>query len=232
MGKVNDLICFPVCSKALHVLQKRGEKGSDLMGNALTLWRAQCHPPRHCVESLAFPTAMNMTSPQILQPFPLIPHKQPAAHTAAWTSLTDIQPPTGYGQDGLVGLTYMWEIPSRSWDKIKKQQIKAIRHQFCSEDPLLIQARNTPLTQAQAATQLSWGKSWHCPAIKLQHQILVGIQDKTQKWIPVLQTPNNPSLTRAHSHLIAGMSGEGQSFARCWVKEGFCQKPCEGWIFL
>lgn len=38
MGKVNDLICFPAFSRALHVLQKRGEKGSDLIGNALTLW--------------------------------------------------------------------------------------------------------------------------------------------------------------------------------------------------
>lgn len=37
MGKVNDLICFPALSGAFYVLQKRGEKGSDLVGNALTL---------------------------------------------------------------------------------------------------------------------------------------------------------------------------------------------------
>lgn len=78
--------------------------------------------------------------------------------------------PIWYGLDGLVGLAYTWEIPPRRWDKIKKQQIKAIKQQFCSEDPLLIQAVNTPLTQVQAVTQLSWGKSWHCPSIQLQHQ--------------------------------------------------------------
>ena len=68
--------------------------------------------------------------------------------TAARTSVPDTQPclcsftplpSIIYGQDGLVGLAYTGEVPSRGWNTIKKQQITAFKHRWPSEDPLQIQ---------------------------------------------------------------------------------------------
>lgn len=174
MGKVNDLICFPALSRALHVLQKREEKGSDLMGSALTLWmkcsmsstKALCRKP-----CLFYSYEYDKPS-DLLAAIPVNPSQAACCphrcldiryRYSATFLLLPSPAPIVYGQDGLVGLTYTWEIPSTSWDKIKKQQIKAIKHQFCSEGSITDSGFKCPSNPGMGCHSALTGKELTLP---------------------------------------------------------------------